>query len=562
MSESIKTIIYCGAAGVALVLAVIVGWPRATTIDLEEIVGSTLFEKFDDPLEARSFEIVRYDDVRNDVNRFTVNQVDGRWVIPSHANYPADAEEQMKKAATVLIGLEVLGTATEIDSEHEMFGVVEPQPEKLEPGAKGVGTLVSMKNSAGDALAELIIGKEVKDVENGHFVRVPGQSTVMVVKIQDEDLSTKFEDWIEKDLLQLSSFDVEEVTFNDYSLITRRNPLGQEQVALDPRLKMTVSSESSGDWDMKEFIRYSPEEASVQLAESEELNTENLNQLKNALDDLEIIDVRRKPEGLGADLRAGNEIKIDLETFTSLKSRGFYAVQNQGATEILSTNGDLTVTTKDGVQYVLRFGDLATSQDSAELGKLNRYLMVAVRVAEHKFPYPELEEVPEKPAGPDPEPKKEGDDATQKSEDGDNKDESNDDAKDADDSADPPEGDKDQPVDKNNDDDAVKVDVLRAEIEKRNQRKIDEWEDEKKRALDKVRELEIRFADWYYVISEDVYEKVHLGRSELIKERENVADEGFGVDAFRKLEGDGLKKGGAAPSAPQTPPPGLNFPTP
>jgi hypothetical protein len=57
-----------------------------------------------------------------------------------------------------------------------------------------------------------------------------------------------------------------------------------------------------------------------------------------------------------------------------------------------------------------------------------------------------------------------------------------------------------------------------------------------------VRELNGRFADWYYVISEDVYKKLHLSRSDIIKEGAKAADEGTGLNAFRKLEKEGLKK--------------------
>jgi hypothetical protein len=79
-------------------------------------------------------------------------------------------------------------------------------------------------------------------------------------------------------------------------------------------------------------------------------------------------------------------------------------------------------------------------------------------------------------------------------------------------------------------------------IEKENQRKLDEWQDKRGKAEEKVRELNARFADWYYVVAEDEYKKIRLGRGDLIKEGAAAADEGFGVDAFRKLQEEGLKK--------------------
>ena len=49
-----------------------------------------------------------------------------------------------------------------------------------------------------------------------------------------------------------------------------------------------------------------------------------------------------------------------------------------------------------------------------------------------------------------------------------------------------------------------------------------------------------RFADWYYVISEDVFTKIHLGRSDVIKTSAE-SKEGFDVDTLRKLQEDAEK---------------------
>jgi hypothetical protein len=76
--------------------------------------------------------------------------------------------------------------------------------------------------------------------------------------------------------------------------------------------------------------------------------------------------------------------------------------------------------------------------------------------------------------------------------------------------------------------------------EKEYQKKVDERNDNIKKGQQKVRELNGRFADWYYVISEDVYKKVHLSRADIVKSKEG--GEGVGVDSFRKLEEEGLPK--------------------
>jgi hypothetical protein len=86
------------------------------------------------------------------------------------------------------------------------------------------------------------------------------------------------------------------------------------------------------------------------------------------------------------------------------------------------------------------------------------------------------------------------------------------------------------------------LELERERIRKENQRKQDERDEKLKKANTRIAELNSRFADWYYIISEDEYKKVHLGRSDLIAEKQSAAAEGFGVDALRQLEKEGLEQ--------------------
>ena len=78
------------------------------------------------------------------------------------------------------------------------------------------------------------------------------------------------------------------------------------------------------------------------------------------------------------------------------------------------------------------------------------------------------------------------------------------------------------------------------------------YRDQRKKAEVRVADLNARFADWYYVVSEDVYKKIRLGRSDFVKESATAKEEGFGIDAFRKLEEEG-PKGVSKPAAPAMP---------
>jgi hypothetical protein len=61
-----------------------------------------------------------------------------------------------------------------------------------------------------------------------------------------------------------------------------------------------------------------------------------------------------------------------------------------------------------------------------------------------------------------------------------------------------------------------RLELVREEITKANQRKIEERNDRFEKAQKRVKELNARFADWYYVISEDVYKKLRVTQAELV----------------------------------------------
>lgn len=90
--------------------------------------------------------------------------------------------------------------------DHETFGVIEPDPEKLKPGMTGIGELVEIRDSAGTKLARLIVGKEDKRQGGAspaggkklRFVRKAGQDPVYRVEIDTSKFTKKFSDWIEK----------------------------------------------------------------------------------------------------------------------------------------------------------------------------------------------------------------------------------------------------------------------------------------------------------------------------------------------------------------------------
>ena len=583
MSQMTKTLVFVGIAVVVAGLAFQTR-TRPVGVDPPKEIGKALFETFEDPLAAKTMKIVRFDEGLASLKEIEIKEADGIWTLPSHSGYPADAENKIRDAATPFVDMKVIGVVSDLEGDHVMYGVVAPDPDKSAIGDQGVGTLVTIKDASGDTLVDLVIGKEYQ--EGQYYVRPKNISRVYIVQIDPTTLPVEFDDWINKDLLNVSAFDIDGMTIKDYSfdvVQTLRRPITQ----FDQRFELQVSDEN-GTWVLDQMLEADGDRlVEATLGEGEELNQERLNAMKDALDNLEIVDVERKPTGLREDLKADEGFFSDQAGVDSLVEKGIYPVELDGAVELLSTDGEVLVDTKDGVQYVLRFGRVAGVDAEDAEGGLNRYLLVSARVNEAQFPEPELEPLPTmlsieaETATPDAvDPATEVDvEVEVTSEPETTEPETTEPETTEPETTEPettepettePEESAETEVDENfgcQAEDLVEEDVeveeepaesedspeakLKAEQErvtKENQRKIDERNDKIKAAQDKVQTLNYRFADWYYVISEEVYNKIHLGRADVVKQTDaaqsEAAENGFGVDAFRNLERGGLPGAG------------------
>src|SRR4051812_8465039 len=67
--------------------------------------GQPFFPDFKNPLDCSDLEVVEFDNSTASARQFRVMRKDGRWVIPSHHNYPADAKDRLAKTAAGVIDL-------------------------------------------------------------------------------------------------------------------------------------------------------------------------------------------------------------------------------------------------------------------------------------------------------------------------------------------------------------------------------------------------------------------------------------------------------------------------
>ena len=558
MTESLKTLIAVAAAILLTLVAVLIR-PQPPGMSPDDTINTDLFVEFEDPLAAKSLEVVQYNEELAEVQEFKVAEIDGLWSIPSHNNYPADAENKIRDAATILVDLKIMGVATDQASEHAMYGVVDPNKEEVEAGEEGVGMRIVMKDENGANLAELVVGKAVKGSDGQRFVRRPNQDRVYVVKISPDTLSTKFKDWIETDLLDINTWDIKQILIKDYSVQTAVTLRGPAITNYNQRMQMQLSLENSSDWNLDQLLEDRDGELiPAELLADEELNNDRLREAKDAFDDLEIVDVERKPAGLSKELRAETDFMENTDSLKSLFERGFYPVdlQQDGQLDLLCSDGEVLVRTDDGVEYVLRFGQIAGLQDGEEEGNLNRYLFVMARLWEDKFL--ELSEgaASEEPGEADSEATGESpEDAAAVPTD--SEEPAADSEEPAADSEEPaadseePAADSEEPAaesetsagsdasegasDSAPDSPPITTASSSDEESSEKERELDERQEKLKKAEEKIAKLNDRFSDWYYIISEDVFKKIHLGRTDVIKTKED-SQEGFDVNTLQELE--------------------------
>jgi len=521
MKENKKTITFLITAIIAVTLATFTSPTKRDPSAKPSLMGQSLFESFD-PRSVTGIEIVEVDEDDIQSKSIEVTQTEKGWFIrrPGKADYPANADNQLKDVASMLFDLRIIDQAGEGAGEHGKFGVLDPL--KTDATESGIGRVIHLKNSSGSNLASLIIGKEVEGLPGTYFVRKPDQNAVFRVDVRNaRDVSSKFVDWVEQDFLDLDKRKIKQVTLDNYDVNLAKGQINRTNNPF-------VLNFSDSKWTL----------FGSNLKADEELDSDALNSMKDALDDLEIIDVERKPDILVQNLEQGREFFSNLRdannqaVVQSLQQKGFYTIaaqdeSGQTVPKVVSNKGEVLVGMESGVEYVLRFGETYRGPESEDntTGE-SRYIYAFTRVNESLLPPPTLESLPDtsSPKGPDgakgplaePGPAPDFTPPTSPP------------------SITPPP----PPAKKNvktkqtakgveqNASTVIATEVIKEDAEKdaetariksSNARKQKEYDDKVAKARNRARELNQNLAGWYYVISNDIYKKIRLDRKSFVK---------------------------------------------
>ena len=309
-------------------------------VDGSAEIGEGFFPLFTDPNEATSLQVATFDKDASKTSTFSIENKDGKWRIPSHNNYPADGKDRLKSTAASVIGIKRGTLVGKSKEAHKLHNLLDPLDESVTE-TEGRGDRITLKKGD-EILVDYIVGKKKEGSSNTYFIRKADEERFFLSEVRIE-LSTKFSDWIEPDLLDLKQDDVKMVLIDRYSVDEAQGVILQREQSVLNR------EEPTADWKIDEIdtVTLKPKSSVISA-------------MLKSLDDLKIVGVRRKPVGLSSSLQEGDSIKITTSSRIDLQNRGYFFDPKKG---IVSNEGDLLVSTFDGVSYMLRFGEVFSGSD-------------------------------------------------------------------------------------------------------------------------------------------------------------------------------------------------------
>lgn len=454
MNETKKTV-WFGVGAIVLALIALLVSPGKITPEAFLDQGEQFFPDFTDPNSATTMEVIEFDPASGSPRPFKVTFKNGRWSIPSHHDYPADGRTRLSGTAAGVIGIRKDDFRSDNLADHEACGVIDPTDETI-PGNTGRGRRVTLKDASDRVLADFIVGNLVEGRDKLRFVRVPGQKRIYAVRM-DIDLSTKFEDWIQTDLLQIEKSKIDDITILDYTIDERTRSLNQKDEI--------ILSKKDDIWKTR------------RLRSDQQVDTTLMQGMLTQLDELKIVGVRPKPDGLSQNLVNDDaSTQISQTDLRSLQSKGYYITRDGN---LKSNEGELLVHTDEGVVYTLRFGEVlfgrglaitagSDNDAGAESGPPeNRYLFVTAGFDATMYP---------------------------------------------------------EPPNTTNADFLAVADSLMTDAQRKQKDifdKHEEWQRTINYGTAVAADLNNKFADWYYVISAESFDKLHLNRSGLVVKKES-----------------------------------------
>jgi hypothetical protein len=422
-------------------------YPWPVEIQQSGKVGEWLFKEFP-ASQVRTIEVSRFNNDRQALERVLLQRKGERWVIPATADFNANNALQVARAIKSVQDRKVLQKISDNEQDHLKNGVIDPDKFQNSELRSGLGRKITIKDRNGQILADLIVGFPLENSEQQSLfcVRVPGEPQVYSVQFDLEALSTRFQDWVDPNLLGFSS---------------PQNPQGQVPTAVELdayRIDMAKLNEPAAKTKL-----YRAEIFEVEGG----LGLRNLEipsgdqwQPADATDDLKRMLIKSTISQLGAWTFSEVRLKAkqlseffknpgpvaDPALFNSMNEFGFRQTAGAGSpAQFEGAGGQVSVNLRSGLRINAYIGKISGSIQSGT--KLSRFLFLTAQVNPDALPQPQA----------------------------------------------PVSADGGQPTD---------------EQQRNYQRELDDWKSKTKKAEELAAEYNRQYAPWYFALSDDAYLKL------------------------------------------------------
>ena len=385
MNGAFRTTALMGILAAAFIAAAIYYYPKPAEIVVDAKVNQSLFETYETN-DVRTISIVEFSKDLNRIEQFRLRRKGERWVIPNAGDFPATRIARIGEVAKSLLDRTVLSLATNDQQGHVEYGVLDPTESAETAPRSSLGMRIDLLDRNRGDIASLIIGKPVKGSNDGvprYYVRVPGQPAVYELEVPKQIFKTRFQDWVDPNLMELPPPGSTEIAISEIKVDQYR--LDPEKIAdSDRQSQYRFQVDNDGKFLLESFSDGEFKELKPNAVQSQEVGAMLSS---GSLGNIRYIDVVGKPKAAAKILRKPSS--ADGEAFKPLEQFGFRLAKEGG---FEGANGEVSVTTTDGVRVRLLLGSLAQRADSENLD-LHFHGMLVAQQEDSTF------EEPEKPEG-------------------------------------------------------------------------------------------------------------------------------------------------------------------
>lgn len=386
MNGAFRTTALMGILAAAMIAGAIYYYPKTAEIIVDAKVNQNLFETYETN-DVRSISITQFSNDSNRIEQFRLRRKGERWVIPNFGDFPATRIARIGEVAKSLLDRKVLSLATKDEQGHVEYGVVDPTESANSPNRSSLGMRIDLLDRNKGDIANLIIGKPVRGSNDGvprYYVRVPGQPAVYELEIPKQIFKTRFQEWVDPNLLELPPPGSTEVSISKVNVDQYR--LDPEKIASSDRQSMYRCEFEIELAKVKKILFESFKDDAFKEQKLTPPQQQEVASTLMSMGNIRYIDVVGKPKA-AAKLLQKPSAADDAEAFKPLEQFGFR--MNKDGFE--GSNGEVSVATTDGVRVRLLLGSIAQGADSENLD-LHFHGMLVAQQEDSAFKDPEKPE--------------------------------------------------------------------------------------------------------------------------------------------------------------------------